>query len=309
MKKLALLIGLVIVVTGFFFVFKKTANTPAVAPSKEESRIQVVTSFYPLYFVTTEIVGDRATVYNITPSGAEPHDYEPTTQDIARIEDSELLILNGGDIEPWASDIREILKNSDTKIITTGAELMSLAEIEDGVKINDPHVWLDPMLVIKQAEVILDSLAKADPTNALYYKNNAATLTAKLESLDKEFKQNLNACKKKDIITSHTAFGYLTAAYGFNQVSVTGVSPDEEPSAQQLAKIAEFAKKNNVKYIFFETLVSPKLSETIANEVGAQTLVLNPLEGLNKNEIAAGKNYFTEMKSNLANLMIALECR
>lgn len=308
MKKLALLIGVAIVVTGIFFVFKKTANTPTVPPSKDEINIQIVTSFYPLNFFASEIVQDKADVYNITPAGAEPHDYEPTTRDMVRIESADLLIVNGADFEPWAKDMPQILKNTDTVIAVTGAGLMRKSKIAEDESIRDPHVWLSPLLAKKQVEIILNALVKVDPKNEAFYKNNATALITKLENLDQEFKQSLSSCKKKDIITSHTAFQYLADAYGFNQMSVAGVSPDEEPSAQQLVKVAEFAKKNDVEYIFFESLVSPKLSETIAKEVGAQTLVLNPLEGLTDEEIAGGKNYFTEMKNNLTNLKIALEC-
>lgn len=127
--------------------------------------------------------------------------------------------------------------------------------------------------------------------------------------LDKDYRSGLSKCNKKDIITSHAAFGYLAKEYGFNQLAIAGLSPDEEPTLQTLKNISDFAKKNNVQYIFFESLVSPKLSETIANEVGAKTLVLNPLEGLSIQDIAEGKNYFTEMRSNLNQLKIALQCQ
>ncbi len=133
-------------------------------------------------------------------------------------------------------------------------------------------------------------------------------LNQKLDQLDKTYAEGLKTCKQKDIITSHAAFGYLATRYGLNQVAISGISPDEEPSSQQLAEVAKFAKENDVKYIFFESLVSPKLSETIAHEIGAKTLVLDPLEGISDDDIKQGKNYFTVMENNLKNLQKALQC-
>jgi zinc transport system substrate-binding protein len=116
-------------------------------------------------------------------------------------------------------------------------------------------------------------------------------------------------CSKSDFITSHAAFGYLASTYKLRQIAIAGLSPDAEPSAQQMADIAKFAKNNGVKIIFFESLVSPELSQTLAREVGAQTLVLDPIEGLTDNDIQNGKDYFTQTESNLSNLKIALECK
>ena len=131
----------------------------------------------------------------------------------------------------------------------------------------------------------------------------------KLDDLDRQYRRGLANCQEKNIVTSHAAFGYLATAYGLNQVSITGLSPDAQPSPRQLADIVKFTRANNVKYIFFESLVSPKLSKTIATEIGAQTMVLNPLEGLTDEEVSQGNNYFTEMENNLANLKTALECK
>lgn len=309
-KMKILLAGLGLIVIGLISytlrieILKK--NIPA---NGEIKKIQVSTSFYPLYFFTSQIAGDRATVYNITPAGAEPHDYEPTAQDIVRIVDGQLLVLNGGRLEAWGDKIQNVVKDRDTKIIAVGDEIANQTITEGGAKIRDPHVWLDPMLAKNEAMAIARGLVQVDPENALYYQNNAQALRAKLDNLDQEFRRGLSNCQKKDIITSHASFGYLANEYGLNQVSISGLSPDAEPSPQELAQISDFASKNNVKYIFFESLVSPKLSQTIAHEIGAETMVLNPIEGLSDDEIEAGKTYFTEMSKNLASLKIALQCQ
>jgi zinc transport system substrate-binding protein len=277
--------------------------------NQASGRLQVVASFYPLYFFSSEIAGDKATVTNITPAAAEPHDYEPTAGDIANIENSGLLILNGGGLEAWGENIQKNIDPKHTRVVVAGAGLTNQEITEEGEKITDPHIWLDPVLAQKMVDKISEGFTQADMANKDYYVSNAVALKNKLADLDTAYREGLKSCMQKNIITSHAAFGYLATQYGLNQVSIAGLSPDAEPSSKELADIAKFAKDNNVKYIFFESLVSPKLSETIAREVGAQTMVLNPIEGLTDEELAAGKTYFSEMGNNLKNLRIALECK
>ena len=267
----------------------------------QSDKIQVVASFYPLYFFSSQIGGDKADVTNIVPAGAEPHDYEPTAQDIAKIENSKLLVLNGGGLEAWGGDIQKNIDAKNTTIVTAGEGLTTQQVTENGETGTDPHVWLDPPLAEKMVDKIAQGFEQVDPANKSYYQANADSLKNKLNDLDMTYKQSLSTCKEKNIITSHAAFGYISTTYGLNQVPIAGLSPDAEPSPQQLADIVKFAKDNNVKYIFFESLVSPKLSQTIATEVGAQTLVLNPIEGLSDEELAQGKNYLTVMQDNLTN--------
>ena len=278
-------------------------------PAARSDKIEVAASFYPLYFFAREIGGDRAVVMDMTPAGAEPHDYEPTPGDIAAIENSKLVILNGGGLEAWGDDIKKNIDPARTQVIVAGKGLTDRRVTEEGKTTTDPHVWLSPVLAGEMVERIAQGFERADPANKSYYQANAAAMKARLADLDRAYRQGLSRCAERDIITSHAAFGYLAAAYGLKQVSIAGLSPDAEPSAQQLAHITEFARKNHVKYIFFERLVSPKLAGTIAGEIGAQTLVLNPIEGLSNRELADGKDYFTEMKSNLVNLEKALQCR
>lgn len=268
----------------------------------------VSTSFYPLYYFTTQIAGDKLIINNITPPGVEPHDFEPTLQDILSIQKSRLLILNGGTLETWINDLEQELKEGTTQIIVTGEGLFA-DSLEDGGQIPDPHIWLNPNLAKKQAERIARTLIELYPEHKAEFENRTEELAAKLTALDQKYREGLKNCQKKEIITSHIAFSYLAEEYGFKQIAIRGISPDEEPSPQELAKIAQFAKNNNIQYIFFESLVTPEFSETIAQEIGAKTLVLNPLEGLTHEEIAQGKNYFTEMENNLTNLKIALACQ
>ncbi|WP_440109067.1 metal ABC transporter substrate-binding protein [Paenibacillus sp. QZ-Y1] len=170
----------------------------------------------------------------------------------------------------------------------------------------DPHVWLSPALAVKEVRNIEAGLAQAAPEHAEQFKQNADAYVAKLEALDQDFKTAVANSKRKDFITQHAAFGYLAKEYGLQQVPIAGLSPEQEPSAAQMASVIHFAKEHQVKTIFFETLVSSKVSETIASEVGAKTAVLNPIEGLTEDEITAGMDYIRVMRQNLEALKLAL---
>lgn len=276
-------------------------------PATKSNKIQVSASFYPLYFFSKEIGGIGADVKNVTPSGAEPHEYEPTAKDIAQIQESQMLVLNSEGFEPWGENIQKNI-SENIIIVIAGEGLANRQMSQEGENIKDPHIWLNPILAKNMADKIAEGFIKIDSANKDYYQSNTDKLKLGLDDLDKKYKQGLGNCKQKNIITSHAAFSYLAAAYGLNQVAIAGLSPESEPSSKQLSKIVKFAEENNVKHIFFESLASPKLSETIAREIGAKTLVLNPIEGLNADELKEGKNYFTEMENNLKNLKIALEC-
>jgi zinc transport system substrate-binding protein len=267
---------------------------------KKHTELQIAASFYPLSFLASEITGDKAIVTNITPSGVEPHDYEPSTKDMAKIENSDVIILNGL-LEAWGNKLKNNSQDTNVSLVIAGEDLFS--------RKNDPHIWLDPLRYKLEAQAITNAVIKIDPSHTKYYRDNQKVLDMKLNKLDSDYKNSLSNCQQKNFITSHAAFGYLADRYQLQQVTIAGLSPDAEPSVRQLADITKFAKEHNVKYIFFESLVSPKLSQTIADEIGAKTLVLDPIEGVSDDERNAGKNYFTIMYENLKNLQIALECK
>jgi zinc transport system substrate-binding protein len=267
-------------------------------PKKAVEHPVVVASFYPYYFVAKEIMGTRGSVYNITPAGSEPHDYELTTGDRLLLEQSDLVVINGARLEPWAADAEKFVPQD--KLLKVGEQL---------AKNNDPHVWLDPIFMIDITNLITKKLIEIDPTATNVYRANSSNLVTKLYMLDRDFSSGLRSCEKKDIITAHEAFSYTASRYGFVQNSIVGISPEAEPGVQDLAAVTKLAKEKGIKVIFFETLVGPKLANTIASEVGAETLVLNPLEGLSDSEQAQGKNYFTEMRQNLVNLRKAMICQ
>ena len=268
------------------------------SPAQQPSKLQIVASFYPMAFFAQQIAGDNAVITNITPAGAEPHDYEPSTQQIAQMERANLVILNGN-VEPWANKIKANIQNSSTKIIS----------VSDSIATNkDPHVWLDPVLAKQEVQHISNAIIAINPTNADQYKQNTTSLLTKLDQLDSAYKTGLAQCSTKDIVTSHDAFSYLAQQYGLHQVPIAGLSPDEEPSTQALIATAKLVQEKNIQYIFFESLVSPKLAQTIATETHTQALELNPLEGLTTDQQQGGEDYFTVMYNNLHNLQLALSC-
>ncbi|MEK7623840.1 MAG: zinc ABC transporter substrate-binding protein [Patescibacteria group bacterium] len=311
-QKFTLLIFTLLAIFGIVLIalVSKDNTINRLPTTQKEDLIQVTTSFYPLYFFAQTIGGSESEVRSITPPGAEPHDFEPTAKDIARLHDSDIIILNGGNFEPWGEDIISELGGTQTRILTVGESLMTEEYTdEEGDKITDPHIWLDPVLTKQQVEKIANALADVDPIHASLYTTNAEQLKQSLDELDEKFRTGLMNCVQKTFVTSHAAFGYLAKRYALTQLPITGLSPEAEPSPQTLVEITSFVKKNKINTIFFESLVSPKLSETIAREVGATTNVLNPIEGLTGEELENKKNYFTEMETNLNNLRIALQCQ
>lgn len=277
--------------------------TGCIEQPKTGEKVNVVTSFYPLYEFSKRIGGDKAEVSILLPAGAEPHDWEPGPQDIIKIESAEIFVYNGAGLEPYVDKI--ITKTESRKLVVVDSS-EGIELIKEG-NMPDPHIWLDPVLAKQQAEAIEKAFIKADSKNSDYYRANALALEQDLDALDANISKELAPAKKKVFITSHTAFGYFAKRYGLTQIAIAGLSPDIEPSPAKIAEIVRIAKENEVKYIFFETLVSPRLSEVIAKEAGAQTLVLNPIEGLSRTDMEQGKNYFTLMRENLENLKIALD--
>jgi len=294
---------LLLTVVGLLVVWRAQQQIP-----KTTNQLSVAVSFYPLYFLAEQIGGDKVRVTNLTPAGAEPHDYELTAQDMARLENSRLLLLNGGGVEVWGNNIQKNLDPAKTLVVVVGQGLTTRQLIEDNQAKIDPHIWLSPALFKIMAGRVEQALSKIDPAATAYYQKNLTELIGRLDQLILAYKQGLKNCQQKNIIVAHAAFAYLADDYGLNQVAIAGLSPDAEPSSKQLADIARFARSNKVKYIFFESLVSPKLAQTIAQEIGAQTLVLNPLEGLTGDQLAQGQDYFTVMQQNLLNLQQALQC-
>lgn len=291
----------------------KTTQNQAQAPVE---KMKVVATVYPVYDFTRMIGGDKIDLKLLIPPGAEPHDWEPKAKDIATLKSAKVVLYQGNGLEPYAEKLLTPAQLGNTQAFEVGKNLELLPATEEDEDDNDegheklgndPHVWLDPINAKQEVKTILEALITADPANKEYYQTNADKLLNDLEQLHKDYQSTLSALPGKDIVTTHAAFAYLAKRYHLNQVPIMGLAPDAEPTPEKMANVVKFVREHHVKVIFFETLVSPKLAETIAKETGAKTLVLNPVEGLTEDEMKAGKNYITVMRENLVNLKIALE--
>lgn len=267
-------------------------------PLLAKDKINVVVSFYPLYDFTKNIGKEKINVTVIIPFGVEPHDWEPTPKDISKILNADLFIYNGASLEPWAERLVKDAKNKGIVVIDMYNAI--------GAKGEDPHIWLDPVLVKAQLKVIKDTLVRLDSKNKSYYESNYKSYLKKIEALDREIRNTLARCKKKIFVTSHNAFSRFTERYGLIQVPMTGVTPEAEPNPRDLAEVIKIIRENKIEYIFTEPLISPKLAQSISRETGAKVLVLDPIEGLSEKEIKLGKDYISKMRENLKNLKLAL---
>ncbi|MFY9140515.1 MAG: metal ABC transporter substrate-binding protein [Thermacetogeniaceae bacterium] len=313
----------------FIFIAVLLSGCQQAEPTAEdgESKLQLAVTIYPLAEFARGIVGDRATVTQIIPPGSEPHHWEPAPSDMKRIYEADLFIYHGAGMELWANKILPELKDREVKVIkaTEGLPLLTFAEEEkvgitnflranrsEGLQegelegVFDPHVWLDPVLAKDMVSFMAEEIAAVDRENASYYLHNAQLLFDKLDQLDKEYTTAVAQFPNRDIVVSHAAFGYLANRYGLCQIPVLGITPEQEPDAATLARIIDFSRQHNIKYIFYEATSSPRIAETIAQEIGVETLVLHPIGALTEKDINKGFDYFDLMRQNLENLKKAL---
>jgi zinc transport system substrate-binding protein len=260
--------------------------------SESSSGEQVAASFYPLAFAAQELGGEGVDVVNLTPPGTEPHDLEPTPSDVRELNSADLVLLLGHGFQPQLEDAAGSGDNVVDLLDTPGLNLFAN---------DDPHVWLDPERYELIAHRIGDAL-EADPSAVQRF-------VARLVALDREFRHGLADCERDDIVTSHEAFGYLARRYGLNQIPITGLSPEAEPSPKDFSRVVDLVRSTHATTVFFETLVSPRIAKAVATETGARTAVLNPIEGLEPSEKSRNENYFSLMRSNLASLRDGLGCR
>lgn len=309
----------------------------------DDGRPTVVTSFYPLQFVTERVAGENAQVENLTSPGGEAHDLELSPRQVADVQDADLVVYQS----EFQTAVDEAVEQADRAAGTTidsaeGVTLIESSDEEDHAEDHgdehadeeahadeeshaedehadeeghdhshdhggvDPHLWLDPENLVPVAEHVADALSEVDPEHAEEYAANAEALVDDLTALDDDFTQGLLTCEVKDIVTSHAAFAYLAQAYGLQQVPIAGIDPSTEPSAAQLAAISDLVRDEGITTVFTETLVSPAVAKTVAREAGVETATLDPLEGLS--DETADQDYLSIMETNLATLQKANRC-
>jgi zinc transport system substrate-binding protein len=275
----------------------------------ESGKISVVASFYPLAEAAQQVGGDLISVENLTPPGVEPHDLELAPDDIEAIATADVIVYLGGGFQPAVEDA---VSQAEDAVTVDALEAVDTneappSEAEEGLTV-DPHVWLDPARYEEVVRTVADALSESDPANESTYDANADAYIAKIAALDDDFRAGLADCQRTTIVTSHEAFAYLAESYGLTEVGITGLSPEAEPSARRLAELKDLVEKEGITTIFAEELVSPKVAETLADEAGITVEVLDPLESLTDEQVAAGEDYVSVMRENLAILRGALDC-
>lgn len=306
-----------LLVSMIVLILAACSNETSEKEKEDDGKLKIMTTFYPMYEFTKNIAGDKADVELLIPSTIEPHDWEPTPKDIGNIQKADLFVYNSDDMETWVSDITASIDSSDVSVVEASKGIKLIEEDEEAEESEeehehehehehshqaDPHVWLSPVLAQQEVQTITDALVKVDPDNKTYYETESSKYIEKLKALDEEYKTELKGITSNEFITQHTAFSYLAKEYGLVQVPIAGISPDEEPSAAKLAELKKFAEEHKINVIYFEELTSSKVAETLANELGADTEVLNALEGLSDEQQKAGEDYITVMEENLKQL-------
>ncbi|MBW7956490.1 MAG: zinc ABC transporter substrate-binding protein [Deltaproteobacteria bacterium] len=294
------------------------------SPIEDDGRIRAAASIYPLAHFLEKTGGERVTVHTITPAGVDAHDFEPTPRDIRTAMDSAVFVYMGGGFDSWAERIAPSVSDSGAMTVEIAERFKMETETghEDGHEGHDheendghdhgpfdPHVWLDPVLATRLVEIMKESLTAVDHENGPYYGAQAAAYTDRLLELDKEFKAGLKDCALREIVVSHDAYGYLGERYNLDIIPATGVFSGEEPSPRRIAVISRAMKDRGIRHVFTEPFGSPRIAEAIARETGAGILVLNPVEGLTREEDMAGADYLSIMRENLKNLREALDCK
>lgn len=284
-----------------------------------DDKIKIVTTIYPVQNFTEEIAGEKAEIINLVPAGMEPHDFELSTGDMQLMEEADIFVYNGAGMEHFVDKTLAAVSNKEL-VVVEAARNVDLLEANhshdaetahDGERAKeerlDPHTWLSIDNAIDEAYMIKDALCEADAENADYYNSNYDAYKGKLEALGERYEKELSGLSKNTIVVAHKAFGYLCEEYGLVQEAVEGLTADSEPDSARMKEIIDFCKKNDIQVIFFEELVSPKVAETIADEVGAQTDVLNPIEGRTAEQEEEGLDYIGFMEQNLEALKKALK--
>lgn len=288
MKKFKV-IGLVLAMTLLFTGCKNIDRSKG----QEDEKVQVVTSFYAMKSLVEEIGGDKVDVVNIIDEGIEPHDFEPKAKDLMSIENGDLFIYNGANMEEWIDDVKDVISSDHVTMVNSseGVNLISTIEDDHEEEIDhdhdhneDPHTWLGISTAMIQGKNIKDALVLKDPDNSNYYEENYDKFEKKLNFLLDEYTPLFNSLENKDFVTGHATFAYLCRDLNLHQESIEGVYAEGEPSAKQLEELIEKCKANKIKVIFVEKLVSPALSETLAREVGGETKLIYTLHSNEDNK-------------------------
>ena len=265
----------------------------------DNSKLQVVSSFNPLYEFSKNVGGEKVDVALLVPVGVEPHDWEPTVKDIQRMQKSDLIIINGIGFENWVDNLQET--NYSGKIVDTSKGIpIRNSDAKNSHEIADTHIWLNPVYAKIQVQNIAFAFSQSDPENQLYYQTNAANYVEKLDLLDSKIRNELSDCNR-DFVSFHNAFSYFAEEYNLNQHTIISSNYSHgEVTAKTLENIISISRALNIKVIFSEENIDTRTSNIIANEIGGKVLILSPLE------VLSDQTYISKMTQNLENLKEAL---
>ncbi len=295
------------------------------AGEKPVAGLQVVTTLFPLYDFARSIAGDRAQVTMLLPPGVEPHTFEPKPEDMIRISRAGLFIYTSRYMEPWAEKIITGIDSRTLRVVNAGERVSYRAVVREDIHGNsrkehgrhghdeegmDPHIWLDFDNAARIVDVILDGFIAADPRNADLYRQNAEALKTRLSALDRRYRDSLSTCSTKILLHGgHYTFGYLAGRYGLEYHALSGVSSDSEPSAERMVALVKEIRSSGARYLFAEELLSPRLTEALAQEAGVGVLMLHGAHNLSRDDLSRNVTFFDLMDRNLAQLQKGLLCR
>ena len=310
MKKAYLIIGAVVLVVAAVLLATKAGPDR----TSRSNKIIVITTIFPLYDMARSIGSDKAEVTLLLPPGVEAHAFEPKPSDLVKISEADIFIYTGKFMEPWADDVLKSAANKKLIVVdaSNGVKMISpvVHDADEPVGSPDPHIWLD----FADAKIMTMNIKAAftarDKEHAVFYEQTTAAYAEKLNELDTRYKATLASCKSKELVYGgHYAFGYLATRYGLKYLAAQGLSPDAEPTARDLAALVDQIRKDNIKYVFYEELTSPKIAETIAHETQSKMLLLNAAHNLARDQFEQGVTFYEIMSKNLENLKTGLECR
>lgn len=277
-------------------------------------KIRVVTTLFPLYDMATFIAADTAEVSLLLPPGVEAHSFEPKPMDLVRINEADVFVYTGNVMEPWVNDVIASAGNQSLVVVdaSQGTTMIPgvFGDAGESAGSLDPHIWLDFDNAKMMVSTIEQALETKNPISKALVQQNASAYRDQLTTLDTSYRTTLATAKIKEIVyAGHYAFGYLAHRYGLGYLAAQGVSPDSEPTANDLVQLVEQVRKDQIQYIFYEELSSPKIAETIAQETNAKLLLLNAAHNLTKQQFEQGLTFFDILRSNLENLRVGLECQ
>lgn len=339
MKKLYILVNfvlLVLLLAGCVFDEEASAVRNTNDDKVQDSKVQIVATLFPQYDFARYIAGDKAEVTLLLPPGMESHSYEPTPSDIIKINESDLFIYTGKNMEIWSQKIIDGMKSYNSRSLVVdlseGVELVSLEAIEaehyhyneardahndEAMHSNanspdyafDPHIWTDPLYAKIMVNKIKDALCIIDPENSAYYKHNAALYNDELDALHEEFQAIVRDGHRNEIIFgSRFALYYFAKRYGLSYTSAfDSCSSETEPSAGKIADLIDKIKEDNIPVVYYAELEDPKVARSICKETGKKMLLLHSCHNVTKEEFESGATYLSLMRQNAENLKEGLK--